>query len=964
MGFGKPRAFARVSILVAGLATMAGAPAQQASAKAPKAAAKARAGAAGFSIERPPAWVQPLAWDPATPIAPASYQILVSDEQVRVQPGGNADYRHYIRRINDAAGLAAGGQIEIEFDPSYQKLVLHQVDILRGTQRIAKLDPRQVKLLHRETQLERQVVDGRMTASLVLDDLRVGDRVEWSASIVGDNPVFGGRFVDSNWTEYANGPTGQWQLRLLAPAARSIRTRVTDAAVETSGTQHDGLRDTVFRRRNLPQLQFEERLPPAQYLKYQVDASEFADWQDVAQWAAQLFARAMQPTPAVDAQVAALKARAATAGTPDALLRATLDFVQKDIRYFGTEIGADSHQPADADTVLRQRFGDCKDKAALLATLLTRMGFDASPVLVSANFRDAAAQRLPSALAFDHAIVRVVVDGRPLWLDATRSQQTGAVAERQARDLGVGLVARADTTALAALPDSRDQVHLETVDTFAFPRMAEEGTLTSVTTLHDDAAEWLRAALASQPADQVEKAVTAETLRAYPSLVPAGPSEFVTESEDNTVRVTSRYRTGDFWTFPEQRGLAGHFALYTVVAPLRLPDQPARTRPFALPGAGRYLHKTVFDLGEETPAQANTTRFDETNKQFGLHVQYETQPRHHEIRGELRQLVPAVEAADWPVYRDKVTRLAARLGGPIVISALGPAQSQELRAEGTAMVDDMRHGRQRVVIKEEATARMHLLLLDKELAAGRLPPKLRAQALTAKGIQLDTLGREHEAEPFFKESIALDDGSAEAHEALAVNAFQRRQDAEAGDQVDATLRLAPANTQVRYIHAWTRYFAGDAAAAGTEFADLLQSQAEVDRSYGVIWLYLATRLAGGDASAAVKPYAAGSSSPEWPYPVLQMMKGEIDLDAALAASRENGQPNAGRECELHFFAGEKALADGDAGMARAEFRKSVATDVRGYTEYNMAMRELSKLDANQVLRSPGRAARQAPASAP
>jgi len=72
-----------------------------------------------------------------------------------------------------------------------------------------------------------------------------------------------------------------------------------------------------------------------------------------------------------------------------------LEFVQKQIRYFGTEIGPYSHRPASPETVLKRRYGDCKDKVALLSTLLDRLDIRATPILVSATMRGAAAlQRL------------------------------------------------------------------------------------------------------------------------------------------------------------------------------------------------------------------------------------------------------------------------------------------------------------------------------------------------------------------------------------------------------------------------------------------------------------------------------------------------------------------------------------------------------------------------------------------
>ncbi len=917
--------------------------AAHAKAKGAHASAAASSASPGFTIGRTPAWVQPLAVDPSTPVPVAPYQYLVAEEQIRVQPGGTEHYYRTLRQVNDSSALAQGGQIELDFDPAYQRLVFHKIEIVRGSQRIDKLDAKKIRLLQREQQLERQVIDGRVTASIVLDDLRAGDRVEWSASVIGDNPVFGGRFVEVNWDGYGNAPIGTWRLRVLAPAARDIRTRVGDPATTTvTSSVHDGVRETLFKRASVPQLQADERLPPAEFLKWQVELSEFADWKEVATWAAQLFARAMQPSEAVDAQVAALEAKAPSR---DALLRATLDFVQRDIRYFGTESGIDSHQPVLADIVLRQRFGDCKDKVALLAELLTRMGFDATPVIVSAHYQAATRGRLPSPLAFDHAIVRVMVDGKPVFLDATRSQQTGAIASREALDLGAGLLAQDGTADLTTLPDSRDTVHVETVDTFSFPRLANEGTLTSVTTLHGDAAEWFRSGFASQPRSDIERVVSADTVRAYPSLVANGPVEFETITEDNSVRVTSHYRTGDFWTLPEQRALVGRFVLSGLAAPLRLPDQATRTQPYRV-GIGLYLHNVVFEFGEPSPGTPRNSRFDETNQVFDLHIRFEAQPSRNDVFGELHIVSDVIPAADWQAHRDKINKVAARLAGTVTTSPFSVAQFDAFQREGDTLMTQLRKGNVKTVTQVQATSYLLLLAYDKELASDRLPTNLRAQVLQAKGAHLDYLGQLQDAKSAFEASIVLDPTNAETHEALGMNAWFRGDDDTALKEAAESSRLAPSKTSFNSVRGYAHFFDGNPAAARDDFLAALKSREEVERSYSAIWLYLASRRAGAsdaDVVKAVKAYEPTGSYPAWPFSVLQLMEGRIDMGAALAASQENGQRSVSRECELYFFAGEKAVADGDLATARKYLRMSVATGVTEFTEYAAARRELARL---------------------
>jgi lipoprotein NlpI/transglutaminase-like putative cysteine protease len=859
------------------------------------------------------------------------------------RPDGRPAWRYHraVRRINETAGLQAGAQIEIEFDPSYQKLQLHRLEIWRDGKRIDKLDRKLVKLLHRETQLERQMVDGRMTASIVLDDLRVGDRVEWASSLVGDNPVFAGKHVDQEWTSSSKGPVGLVQVRLLAPAERDIRHRAaTDLGIDVSTSESKGWRETLFRRRAVPQFHHDPLTPPASYLVDQIEFSEFADWAEVAGWADQLFAKAAKGLDALDREIEAIRARA---NTPEERLRLALDFVQQEIRYFGTEMGVNSHQPAPADQVLRQRFGDCKDKTALLVNLLARLDIKASPVLVSAYTRDHVKTRLPSPLAFDHAIALVKLDEQTnLWLDGTRSLQRGAPATRQSVGLGHGLVASAGSTELSPMPLARDALRSETADTFKFPRLADEGLFESVTVYHGDMAEWLRGARAAMPEDELRKMLVGEIMRAYPSFTLQGAPLIEEVEGSNALRISLRFRTGNYWRIPDKRTLVGDFALLPLITALRLPSQTPRSEAMLIDLPGRYVHKLRFEFGEDVFQQPSSSRFEERNEHFTLQLRYQGDTRSQQVDGELRLLADTIAAGSWAPYRDQLTKVWPRLGTTMNVPALSPTDVLSLRKGLAELGESVRKGSIKVLTNDQATARSRLLVADRLLAADRLQPKLRAQLLVERGIQLDHLGMSDAALIALDQAQKLDATQAETHEALAVNALLRRQDGQARSHAEQALQLSPNSIGPRYTRVWANYFAGELTPARDELKDILQSRTEVERSYGSIWLYLVSRRLGEESAAKAVPLPA-DGQPVWPFAVLQLMQGKLDLDAALAFAREDDRSRRGRECELYFYAAQKALADRDLDKARTYLRKSLDTGVVEFNEYAMAKRELERI---------------------
>lgn len=930
----------------------------------PATAASATAAAAprpeGFAIAAAPAWVQASELEATLPAAlpRAPVQLALLERQTRVgdTPAATQRYLRSVRQINEPAGLEAASRIEVEFDPQHQRLVLHGIAVLRGGQRIDKLDARQVKLLHREPQLERQMIDGRMTAVLLIDDLRVGDRVDWSYSLVGGNPVFGNRFVEMDWTQGSMGPAALYRYRLLAPTARNIRHQLGDASVQVeTSLLADGWRQTLFTRRLVPNFHHDPHAPADVHLKNQLQLSEFADWAEVARWAERLFADAAQPGPLVRERAAQIQSQAHAQGGDAAArqqlaLRLALDLVQTEVRYFGTEIGIHSHQPAAAEQVLKQRFGDCKDKVALMMALARELGLPARGLLVSTRTPQRVATLLPSPLAFDHAIVGVDVAGRTLWLDGTRGQQTGPVDQRQPLGLGQGLpaVAEPSATPLVALPGTADALRAEVEDLIRFGALSGDAQFESRQLLHGDLAEVLRSARAALPPPEFAQWLSGDLMRTYTGLTAVGEPQIEDLADRNAVRVVQRFTLRNPWRFPEQRMLTMDFGLYGLMNPLRLPDQTPRTLPLAIGFPGVYRHTLRTEYAEPMFARPSSQRADERGAAFELQVSYESQAQGQRISGELRLPADRIEAADWARHRDQLIKAWPRLSGTLSVPALSLARNEALRSRFAVLEDELRRGRVKAVTPVQRDAVARLLVLDEQLASDRLAPALRAEALVARGQQLDHLGRLDEGRQAFEQALALAPEQSDALAASAVNALLRGADGEALDLSNRALAAAPGQISPRYTRAYALYFRDDFAAARSELQQILQQRGEAERGYAPIWLYLADRRSGGDGVGALADLPPPSGKLVWPQAVLDHLRGSASLAQAEAAAREDardGRADPGRLCELYFYAGQKALLDGDSRRGRQLLQQALDTGVVEFNEHAMARRALARLEA-------------------
>lgn len=899
----------------------------------------ATAAASGMSIGPAPKWVdvQPPDFAPTDTSAPQ--YIALKDKQVLLSDGGVSTYVRQVRVLRQPSGVEQGSQIQIEFDPSYQKLVLHQLAIWRDGKRIDKLSMKAFKVLQRETQLELLMYDGRVTASAVLDDVRVNDRIELVYSLQGQNPVFAGKFADRDWGASSAMPIASYRYRLLAPSRRHIHRQAKEGVFTVTSRALGELTETVVQRRNSPLVDIDMGAPPSSYLDDAVQWSEFDGWADVAAWGSRLFDKAIQSSDVVKSELARL-----TAGSTSDVQRVekVLDFVQSDIRYFGTEIGVNSHLPADANTVIKQRYGDCKDKAALLVSLLRAAGLTATPVLVSTTYREDAGTLLPSPLVFDHVIAQLTLGGQTYWLDGTRGRQAGvALKWRNAEGMGKVLLADAGQTALTAMPSNAEVVRMEGHDTLHFTRPSEPPLLKASLTYHGDMAEGMRNMLDSQSLENLQKSQFAFYPRLYPHIEQQGPMQVQDDVLHNALTLTVTYRVPDFLRFPEQRALVGDYALSAVMDALRLNSQAPRTRPLYLWAAGTYRHDVDVQFDQEIYTNPPSNRFDERNNFFDIHIDYSGTAKSIHIGGELQQNVNVIEPKDWSNYKDALTKVWPRLGNVLTVPTMSQDQADPIRREVAGMLDDFKRGKGEAKTQIQFQSRLQVMGLEAALKADRLPPKLRAESLIAMGGALNLLRQFDQAQQSFDQALALDPKASGARIGLAFTALGRREFAQAQREVTQAIADEPNDASNRLVKAQALYYQGKYADARTELVEMLKNKTERERSYGALWLYMTTQRLGEDGKAAVQPYLPDGRRPAWPYPVLQHILGQGSEAQAEQGASEGGKPDASRLCEFYFFMGQHALLKGQQGNARDNFNKSIRTGVIEFQEYGFSQHELA-----------------------
>jgi len=380
-----------------------------------------------------PAYAAPAAWVDVAPIpalqsgpeTPAT-QVLLDDSQARLERSGGTYYNRRVVRIVKTEGLSGSGSRSVSWNPTAETVTLHTLAIRRGDQVIDLLQGgKDVLVIRRETNLERAMLDGRLTASVQIKDLQVGDVVDWAYTVHRTEPLLDNRgqaFERMAW----GGKIGRYRMHIEWPQDNPVIWKTTTGFPQPTVAKVAG-----FTRLSVDLTDAETPKAPAgaplRFLRVgELQASTYADWAEISRRMHPLYAEASKLAP--DSPVRAEAARiAAQTRDPKERAFAALQLVEDKTRYLALSMGDGGYRPAPADETWARRFGDCKGKTVLLMALLRELGVDAEPAIVSTTSGDGMDERVAAAGQFNHIIVRARIDGRSYWLDGTRSGDKGGL---------------------------------------------------------------------------------------------------------------------------------------------------------------------------------------------------------------------------------------------------------------------------------------------------------------------------------------------------------------------------------------------------------------------------------------------------------------------------------------------------------------------------------------------------------
>jgi len=589
-----------------------------------------------LSISDIPDWVKPIenTFDKQNQENTTGYYYHLIDFQVNLNT--KSYFSHYAIELLNNEGIQQISDINIDFDPAFQKLVFHKIDIIRNGKTIKKLAIDKIKTAQREANMERFLYDGRLTAFINLTDVRIGDKLEYSYSIIGSNPIYENKFHSKIYFQYSV-PVGIIHNRILISENRKLNFKYFNGAAKAISKKQNGINEYSWKHTNIEPIVYDTNTPSWYDPLPNVSISEYDSWDQVVKQYKKHYQLSSS-----DKTTFRKKASKIFSTTPkDSLVNSIRKFVQDDIRYLGFEGGLNSHKPDNPINVLQQRYGDCKAKSFLLSELYKANNIEAYPILVNSYNGKNIADELPSPNLFNHCIVQVKFGDETYYIDPTMSNQGGSLENLYVPQYDKGLVLRNDAMELSDIRSTSDNtVHI--IEEFDIKSIDSSAHLRVSTKYTGYNADDQRISFAKNDIDKIQKQYLNFYSAIYPNIKEASKIKIIdNRNNHNELTVIENYTIDSLWVkSPEDNQiLICEFYPLSIETYVSLNKSPKRTMPYHIRHPVNIEHETIVNLPEEWPinqenqvVKGNSFVYsydiNYTNKTLKLYHTYKTLDNH------------------------------------------------------------------------------------------------------------------------------------------------------------------------------------------------------------------------------------------------------------------------------------------------------------------------------------------------
>ncbi|MEM0965737.1 MAG: DUF3857 domain-containing protein [Verrucomicrobiota bacterium] len=510
-----------------------------------------------------------------------------------------AIFSRYVYEFQSQVGLEDNSTLVWNFNPEFETLDLHWIRVFRDGQWIDVLPTLALEVVDARTDVSSWFYDDSKDVRAILEDVRVGDVLDYAFTIRGSNPVTKDYYSESVSLGYSV-PVGEIRVRFDWPLGNeALRYKTFPELIEPEVREEGDQKTFLWNLVDVAPVIVEDQLPSGTEVLPWVQFSDWPDWSAVADWAVELYPLDSDLPLFLESK---RKSILTEGGTPMEMATKALTFVQDSIRYVSIPIGPHSYKPYPPKRIAERRYGDCKDKSLLTVLLLRGLGLEAWPVLVDSVDRSLVVDRLPTPASFDHVVVLAMIEGEEVWMDPTNSHQGGVLPERFFSDYSFGLVVGDETTGLISDvgPQGEEFSRSTIQEQFSLASFSGPVEFKVVSEYFGEEADSLRWNLADDGLDSFARSYLNYYAELYDRIPDSEPLLVKDEREENILTIEETYRFDTL--FPDEAGstTVTNFPAEVIRDNLAYPPERIRSSAFSLPRPLNLEHKIEIQIPDQS----------------------------------------------------------------------------------------------------------------------------------------------------------------------------------------------------------------------------------------------------------------------------------------------------------------------------------------------------------------------------
>ena len=315
-------------------------------------------------------------------------------------------------RMQSEAGVQQWGVISTGYSSANEQVEIGYVRVRKADGTVVETPTDSAQDITSEIMRVAPVYSDYHEKHVAVKGLGVGDVLDYQVTVRLQTPLVPGQF----WFAYDFDKTNivlDEEVEVNLPKEREVKVKSPD--LEPVIAEEGKRRTYTWKTANHEAKKNDEAR--REFPSPAILLSTFRSWEEVGRWWNELERQSLTPTPEIRAKAAELTR---DASTRQEKVRALYDYVATRFHYISISFGLGRYQPHAAGEVLKNAYGDCKDKHTLLASLLEAVEIDAYPVLMNSSRQ--IDPDVPSPGQFDHVITAVPETphgSKLIWLDTT-----------------------------------------------------------------------------------------------------------------------------------------------------------------------------------------------------------------------------------------------------------------------------------------------------------------------------------------------------------------------------------------------------------------------------------------------------------------------------------------------------------------------------------------------------------------